>query len=81
MIWYFVSASMKKNIYNKTNNLLKFSMKTLATSEKQLLFFQCTCPHCEHHNVMAKANKQEVILCSNRGCRKIIILDNYKEIA
>jgi hypothetical protein len=55
--------------------------KAQAFSTPYLLFFQFTCPHCQEHNVIGKSQKQEYLLCSNSVCRKVIILENYKDIA
>lgn len=69
----------KKNLENKTN--LEEKMKTKASSGKMLLFYQFECPHCKTMNVCSKDYKMEISLCSNTGCRKIIIIENFKDIA
>ncbi|MBT4793466.1 MAG: hypothetical protein HON90_17975 [Halobacteriovoraceae bacterium] len=68
--------------FKKNNDIdLDHSMRTQASSSKMLLFYQFHCPHCHKLNVYSKEYKQEVVLCSNTGCKKMIIIDNYKEIA
>lgn len=60
---------------------LDLSMRTKARSSKMLLFYEFPCPHCGSLNVYAKNYKKEVVLCSHTGCRRMIIIDNFKEIA
>jgi hypothetical protein len=66
---------MEKNT-NKKNLCLHAQVET----ESILLFYQFTCPYCLVQNVLSKEQKQKVILCSQSGCRKIIILDNIEII-
>ncbi len=68
---------------NEKNNQLDLDqgMRTQASSSKMLLFYEFPCPHCKTMNVYAKNYKKEVVLCSNSGCKKMIIIDNFKEIA
>lgn len=67
----------------KTNNIdhLEEQMKTKAETGKMLLFYQFICPHCQTQNVSSKDYAQKFTLCSNPGCRKMIIIENYKDIA
>ena len=60
---------------------LESKMKTKASSGKLLLFFEFICPHCGTVNVFSKEYKREIVLCSHRGCRRVIIIENYKDIA
>ena len=70
---------------NKKTNFLTIQMekkaKTNASSSKMLLFFNFECPHCGTLNVYAKSIKKEVIICSHRGCKKMIIINNFQDIA
>ena len=70
----------QKNKKNNEINLEK-SMSTNAESSKMLLFYQFQCPHCDQMNVLSKEYRQNVVLCSSTGCRKMIIIDNIKDIA
>lgn len=65
---------------NKTN-LELWGKKVRAITDKHLLFFQFECPHCKCFNVTGKTNVQEYLICSNSSCKRIIILENYKDIA
>ena len=56
-------------------------MKVEAKTGEMLLFYQFNCPHCGNLNVSAKNYKKEITLCSHTGCRKIIIIANYQDIA
>lgn len=71
--------TFKKNKNNEIN--LDEKMSTIASSSKMLLFFQFRCPHCETINVFSKENRKEVVLCSKSGCRKMIIIKNFKDVA
>jgi transcription elongation factor Elf1 len=71
--------NVKQNTLN--NSELDLSMRTIAKSSQMLLFYQFSCPHCGTVNVYAKNYKKEIVLCSETGCKKMIIIDNYKEIA
>lgn len=72
---------MKQRQEQTFNPDLDLSMRTKASSSKMLLFYQFLCPHCNTINVCAKNYKKEVVLCSESGCKKMIIIDNYKDIA
>jgi transcription elongation factor Elf1 len=72
---------MQKNPQIQKPKLELVSTHTMAHSEPHLLFFQFECPHCQHLNIMAKIYVRETLICSHTGCRKIITLTNYKEIA
>ena len=56
-------------------------MKATAKTGKMLLFYQFVCPHCKTLNVCAKNYKAAITLCTHSGCRKIVIIDNFKDIA
>jgi transcription elongation factor Elf1 len=66
---------MKKNT-NKND----LCLQALVETESILLFYQFTCPYCSVQNILSKTQKQKVVLCSQSGCRKIIILDNIEII-
>lgn len=68
---------------NKTmsNIDLDSKLRTKASSSRMLLFYQFQCPHCRQLNVYAKNYKREIVLCSSTGCKKMIIIDNFKDIA
>ncbi len=72
---------MNKKENTQTYSIESFGMKAQAVSNKYLLFFQFQCPHCNHLNVMGKTNVQEYLICSNSTCRRVIILENYLDIA
>ena len=55
--------------------------RVYAQSDRILLFYSFQCPYCAEINVSSKEYKKEVVLCSNKGCRKVIIIENYKDIA
>ena len=52
-----------------------------AESDKILLFYSFRCPYCNEVNVSAKEYKREVVLCSHSGCRRVIVIENFKDIA
>ncbi len=70
---------MNKKDSNKNHS--EAALRTIVKSDSKLLFYEFNCPHCNEVNVFAKSYKQEMVLCSNSACRKMIIIDNYKEIA
>ena len=76
-------ANNKKYKLNDSSTFgnIKESNRTVAHSDKILLFYQFECPHCENLNISSKDYKQEVVLCSNTACRKVIVIENIKDIA
>lgn len=71
--------TLKKKTNSDIN--LDFQLRTKASSSRMLLFYQFQCPHCSQLNVYAKNYKREIVLCSSTGCKKMIIIDNFKDIA
>ncbi len=65
----------------RTTKDIETQMRAEASSSKMLLFYSFYCPHCDEINVYAKDFKKEVVLCSNTGCKKMIIINNFKDIA
>lgn len=72
---------MNKKQNSSEHSIAVFGMKAQAVSNKHLLFFQFQCPHCDHLNVMGKTNVQEYLICSSSTCKRVIILENYQDIA
>lgn len=56
-------------------------MKVEAKSAERLLFYQYRCPFCDSLNVRSKDQQDEFVLCSNRGCRRMLRLINIKDVA
>jgi transcription elongation factor Elf1 len=56
-------------------------MKVKAQTAERLLFYQYKCPFCDSLNVRSKDQKDEFVLCSDRGCRKMLRLMNIKDVA
>ena len=81
--FYGTLESSMNNKFKKDDVETRFiqGKKANAFSTPYLLFFQFTCPHCNEQNVMSKSQKHQYLLCSNSVCRKVIILENYKDIA
>jgi transcription elongation factor Elf1 len=71
----------KKQIRNIDNIMDRKARRTIAQSDRILLFYSFECPYCEVVNVSSKEFKKEVVLCSNSGCKRIIVIDNFKDIA
>lgn len=65
---------------NKEFNLEE-SLSVNASSSSILLYYTFSCPHCHNLNVNAKAFKSKVVLCSESGCRKMIIIKNFQDVA
>jgi transcription elongation factor Elf1 len=72
---------MQNKQKNEIYSLGVWGKKATAITNKHLLFFQFECPHCHQLNVMGKTNVQEHLICSNSSCKRIIILENYQDIA
>ena len=66
---------------NKNLAPLDKQMRVKASSSSQLLFFQFKCPYCGEYNVRAKASATQTTLCSRSFCRKVIHIENFKEVA
>jgi len=56
-------------------------MKVQVYTADRLLFYQYQCPFCDLLNVRSKDFKDEFVLCSDTGCRKMIRLMNIKDVA
>lgn len=56
-------------------------IKAQIRTQHRLLFYQYNCPHCNFLNTRSKEIKDEYVLCSATGCRKIIWLENIKDVA
>lgn len=56
-------------------------MKVKAQTADRLLFYQYRCPFCDMLNVRSKDQRDEFVLCSDRGCRRMLRLMNIKEVA
>ena len=67
-------------IAKKNTDSICSTMKAIVHTDRLLLFFQFDCPHCGGSNVISKAYKTEVVLCSNSSCHMMVIIDNYEEI-
>lgn len=48
-------------------------------SDQAFLFFTFVCPHCQKNNVLDKNIQTQSVLCSDRGCRRIIFLGDISE--
>jgi hypothetical protein len=70
-----------KNPYDKNILDIETKMKVKAHTAERLLFYQYSCPFCETLNVRSKDQKDEFVLCSYRGCRRMLRLVNIKEVA
>lgn len=46
-----------------------------VTSNKNFLFLTFNCPYCEKQNVLNKSYISVEVVCSNLGCRRVLILD------
>lgn len=66
---------------NKNLATLGKQMSVKASSSSKLLFLQFKCPYCGEQNVRAKASATPSTLCSRSFCRKIIYIENFKEVA
>lgn len=71
-----MSKNKDKNLYDLSEHMM-----AMASSSNMLVFYQFECPHCKTLNVYSKENKKEVVLCSNKGCRRIIIIKNFNDVA
>jgi hypothetical protein len=78
---YFFGLANRKTIISIEIAMNQKAKRTLAQSDKILLFYSFKCPYCNEVNVSSKEYKKEVVLCSNSGCRRIVIIDNFKDIA
>lgn len=68
---------------NSKSNLLNLDdkIKSQIRTQSRLLFYEYNCPHCGFLNTRSKDMRDEYVLCSDSGCRKIIWLENIKDIA
>ena len=64
----------------KDQYCLEGQMKVIAKTSPMLLYYEFNCPHCGVINVISKTHKTQVVLCSDKGCHKMIIIDNYRDI-
>lgn len=65
------------------DNILNLNdiMKVKVYTAERLLFYQYRCPFCSLLNTRSKDFRDEFVLCSDTGCRKMIRLMNIKDVA
>ena len=71
---------MNKKTINKIYNKNRFSLSARAIGSDSLVYYQMVCPHCTFENVIAKGFMHEMMLCSNTKCRRVIVVENYRDI-
>lgn len=68
---------------NKTKNIYRpndFSKVATAVDDPSLVYLTVECPHCEYENVISRGFINEKMLCSSSLCRRIIIVENFRDI-
>lgn len=49
---------------------------TKVNNESNFLFLTFECPYCEKQNVLNKSYVSIEVICSNSGCRRVVVLDS-----
>ena len=59
---------------------VRYALSTKASASPELIYFRICCPHCDYDNVIARGFMQKKMLGLSSKCRRIIIVENYREL-
>jgi transcription elongation factor Elf1 len=64
---------------SEIQTLKKMKNPVLVKSDPRFLFLTFECPHCGKVNVLNKKHSNKEVICSNSGCRRVIVLGAKEE--